>query len=215
MANSTTPFGFMPYGHAFGGAPTYELEQVNINSSDTGLYFTGDLVYRSTTPTNNVLAIQTAPGSCVPAGVFWGCEFFSAAAGRKVWSRFYPGSVGSNTANGVTTAWVISDPNAQFKAVGSVGDGGAGTTWAITDIGMNATIVTSQSSLGNTTTGQSAMVLSSATTRNASTPFKIIDLLSNRAPPGSPNTDNTTAFNGVVVKANNWERGAGQISPST
>src|SRR5262245_39059282 len=116
MANSSAFYGYMPYGRVDGGSPTYELEQVNINSSDTNAFFTGDLVARSTASGvgGNIIANATTTiGSAVPpAGVFWGCEFFSNAAGRVVWSRSYPaGGVGSNATVGLTRAWLISDPN--------------------------------------------------------------------------------------------------------
>jgi len=212
MANSTSPFGFMPYGRLDGGAPTWELEQVNINSSDANLYFTGDLVVRSSAG-NNVLNVSVGSTSNqLPAGIFWGCEFFSAAATRKVWSRFYPGSVGSNAANGVTTAWIISDPNVLFRSVG--GSSSTLATWANTDIGFNTIITTSQSSLGNTTSGQSAQLASSATTTNASAPWKIIDLLANRSVSGTPGTD-ATAGNQVILMPNQWERRPGTTGLST
>lgn len=213
MANSSVPFGFMPYGRVDGGAPTWELEQVNINSSDTNLYFTGDLVARSSTPSNNVILLTTGLGGAVPpAGVFWGCEYYSAGAQRVVWSRYYPGSVGTNATVGVTKAWVISDPNTLFRCVG--GSSGAGATWAAGDIGANTVIVTSQSSYGNTATGQSAMMASSATTTAASAPWKIIDLLANRSVSGTPGTD-AAAYNQIIVKPNQWERAAGTIGVST
>src|SRR5262245_20734078 len=210
MANSSAFYGFMPYGRVDGGSPTWELEQTSINSSDTNAFFTGDLVgHSSATGQGAFIANATTTiGSGVPPfGVFWGCEFFSAAASRVVWSRHYPGSVGSNAANGVTRAWVISDPNTLFKSK-------SGGTFAITDVGLHTIIVTSNSSLGNTTTGQSAMLLSTATTTNSSAPWKIIDLLANRSVSGTPGTD-AAAFNEVIVAPNNWERQAGTIGVST
>lgn len=212
MANSSAFYGYMPYGRVDGGSPTYELEQVNINSSDTNAFFTGDLVARSTASGvgGNIIANATTTiGSAVPpAGVFWGCEFFSNAAGRVVWSRSYPaGGVGSNATVGLTRAWLISDPNTLFKSK-------SGGTFAAAEVGANTIIVTSNSSLGNTVTGQSAMLLSTAVTVNASAPWKIIDLLANRSVSGTPGTDATT-FNEVIIQPNNWERQAGTIGIST
>lgn len=211
MVNPTGGFGFRVYGHIGGAAPTYELEQTYINSSDATLYFQGDLVYRSSAG-NFLQSGSSASGTYIPLGVFRGCEFFSVTAGRVVWSPNYPGSVGSNAANGQTRAWVISDPNVLFTCVG--GSSGTGATFVAADCAFNATSVTSQSSLGNTTTGQSAMLLSTTTTANASAPWKIWDLLANRAVSGTPGTD-AAAWNQVIVKPNMWERAAGTAAPST
>lgn len=212
MANSSTPFGFLPFGHRDGSAPTMGLEQVNINSSNTFAFFTGDLVIRSTAGNNTIT--QSVAGSTsaqVPAGVFAGCEFFSAAAGRVVWSRFFPGSVGANATVGVTKAWIVSDPEMQF-----LGASGSSVPFTATEVGFNAVIVTSQSSLGNTISGQSAMILSTAVTANASAAWKIVDLYSNVLPGGvAPGSDPTTGFNWVVLTPNSWERRTGTTGIST
>lgn len=216
MANPTGGFGFRVYGHIGGAAPDYELEQTYINSSDTALYFQGDLVYRSSI--GNFLQYTSSGGGSGggglgPAfGVFRGCEFFSAVAGRVVFSPNYPGSVGSNAANGITKAWVYTDPNLLFTCVG--GASATGATFVANDCAFNAVCVTSQSSLGNTATGQSAMLLSTTLTANASAPWKIWDLLANRTVSGVPGTD-AAAWNQVIVKGNNWERAAGTAAPST
>ena len=210
MANSTSPFGFMPYGRVDGGSPTYELEKVNINSSDTNLYFTGDMVCRSSAGVgNNVITINVGSTDAhTPAGVFWGCKFFSAAAGRVVWSRNFPGSVGANATVGVSEGWIISDPNTLFRAASASG------TFANADIGNNVTIVTSQSSLGNTVTGQSAMIVSTTLVGASSHPWKIFDLLANRSPVGTPGAD-ASANNQVILLPNNWERSAGTVGITT
>lgn len=214
MSNSSVPFGFKPFGRLDGGAPTWELEQVTINSSNAHLMFTGDLVRHSSDGNNCIDILETGSTSAVvPLGVFWGCEYYSAAAQRKVWSRYYPGSVGSNAANGTTRAWVISDPNVLFTAVG--GTSAAGATFATADVGFNINALTSQSSYGNTANGQSAMLLSTATlSANASAWWKIIDLYSNKAPSGIPGTE-STAYNQVVLKPNAWERAQGTYGIST
>ena len=48
MANSTSAFGFLSFGHLDGSAPTMGLERLVLLTSDTNLYFTGDAVARST-----------------------------------------------------------------------------------------------------------------------------------------------------------------------
>lgn len=205
MANTNGPFGFRAFGHQDGMAPTMGLQRYVINSSDTSLYFTGDTV----TLSGGVLSIyngSSGSGSAgIALGVFNGCEFFSAAVGRVVWSSFFPGNLG--TSSSPCNAYVQTDPEMQYVVQCS--------SAAITSsqIGQNANVLTTQSSLGNQTTGVSATVLqSTALTNSASAPYKIVDLYSNFAPPGVNGTDNTTNFNAVIVAPNNWVRRAGVAS---
>lgn len=211
MANSSAPFGFLSFGHRDGSAPTMGLEQVNINSSNTAPMFTGDLVVRSSAGNNTITLTLGATSGQLPAGVFAGCEYYSAAAGRKVWSRYFPGSVGANATVGVTRAWIISDPEMQFLAASA-----SSIPFVAADVGFNTIIATSGSSLGNTVSGQSAMALSTAITNSASYPWKIVDLYSNVMPGGvAPGSDPTTGYNWVIVAPNAWERNSGTTGIST
>lgn len=207
MANSSTPFGFKSYGHQDGSAPTMGLEQVAIDSSDANLYFTGDLVVFSSAGGKRLAVGIGSTSAQLPCGVFAGCEYFSAAAQRVVWSRYYPGSVGSNAANGVTKAWIISDPEMQFL-------GASAGTFSSAEIGFNTIIVTSQSSLGNTATGQSAMIVSTAISNLSSYPWRIVDLLVNQSVGGTPGTESST-YNVVVLAPNSWVRKFGTVGVST
>lgn len=208
MANTSSPFGFRSFGHRDGSAPTAGLERVFINSSDTNTYFTGDLVMISSA---NAGAIGIYPGSTsalMPAGVFQGCEFYSPSVARVVWSSYFPGNLG--TSSSPVTAYIISDPEMQFVVQCSSGP----LTQA--SVGSNANVLTAQSSLGNTTTGISAMVLASTTVGTGSSmPFVVVDLLSNFTPPGVNGVDNTTAYNCVVVAPNQWRRKAGVTGTSS
>lgn len=214
MANSSTPFGFRSWGHRDGSPPTMGLERTFINSSLTQPIFTGDLIMRSSAGGDAIENFVIGSTSQkLPAGVFAGCKFFSATAGRTVWSPYFPGSVGNNATVGVTEAYIISDPEMQF-----LGASGSSVPFTTTEIGFNATVLTSLSSLGNTTTGISAMVLSTTVTANASTPWKIVDFYSNWVPAGTPGADNTTAgggYNIVILAPNQWERKAGTTGIST
>ncbi len=212
MANSSAPFGFLAFGHRDGSAPTMGLEQVNINSSNANAMFTGDLVCRSSAGNNTITNLVTGSTSQIlPAGVFAGCEYFSAAAGRKVWSRYYPGTVGANATVGVTRAWIVSDPEMQFLAASN-----SSIPFVAADVGNNLTWATSLSSLGNTATGQSAMCVSTTVTTNASAPWKLVDLYSNVMPGNvAPGSDTATGYNWVIVAPNNWERKTGTTGIST
>jgi hypothetical protein len=208
MANTFSPFGFRSFGHRDGSAPTMGLERVIINSSDTNLYFTGDLVVRSSQGGNIIAPTIGSTSAQLPCGVFNGCEFFSAAAARVIWSPFFPGNLG--TSSSPCNAYIISDPEMQF-----IGMCSSGPLTSSQSVGNNITIVTSQSSLGNTATGISNMSLATAVTTASSAPWKIVDLYSNFSPPGINGVDNTTAFNIVVLAPNAWDRRAGVVGLST
>lgn len=204
MANSTSAYGFQSFGHLDGSAPTMGLERLILNTSDTNLYFTGDVVARSTAGAVAKLT-DTTTSAQVPIGIFAGCEFFSPTIARNIWSPFYPGSVGSSAPG---NAYVITDPEMKFKVRtnGIIGQSA---------VGQNAIPLSSFSSLGNTATGISAVLLSTVVTGTASAWFKIVALYSEYGPPGADGTDNTTAGNIVVVTANSWERRAGTVGAST
>jgi len=205
MANTNNPFGFHSFGHRDGSAPTMGLERLFINSSDTNPFFTGDLVVRSGSG-GTIAPTAGSTSAQLPCGVFVGCEYFNPTVSRVVWSSYFPGSVSSSSP---VNAYVITDPEMQFIVQCSSGP------ITSTMIGANAIVTVAQSSLGNTTTGISAMVLSTAVTGSASYPFKIVDLYSNFAPPGVNGGDNATPFNIVVVTANSWDRRAGTTGLST
>lgn len=207
MANSSTPFGFLSYGHRDGSAPTMGLEEININSSDANPYFTGDLVIRSSAGNNTIAPYLGSTAASLPSGVFAGCKFYSAAAQRVLHSRHFPGSVGANATGGVAKGWIISDPEMQFTAV-SAG------TFVAADVGFNAIVVAAQSSLGNTANGQSAMIVSTAIANSASYPWRIVNLYADVSVAGTPGAE-AGLYNRVVLAPNAWERHAGTIGVST
>jgi hypothetical protein len=207
MANNNAPFGFRSFGHRDGSAPTMGLQKFTINSSDTNLYFTGDPVALS----GGVLTLYNgSSGTPVLQGIFNGCEYFSPSVGRVVWSSFFPGAVSSSNP---VIAYVISDPEMTFVVQGS------STPITSSMVGLNINVLTSQSSLGNQTTGISAVtVASTQVATNSSFPFQIVDLYSNFAPvsaTNSPGTDNTSNFNDVIVALNFTARHAGATMTST
>jgi len=198
MVNTNAPFGFRSFGHQDGSAPTMGLERKFILSSDTNLYFTGDVVSNSSASPGYLSVYNGSSLAAIPCGVFAGCEYYSATVQRMVFSPYFPASVGSSNP---VTAWVISDPQMQFIVQASSAGLGSST------VGYNVNVLTSQSSLGNTLNGQSAMVItSSQISASSSLPFRIVDVYSNFAPPGVNGVDNSSAYNIMVVVPNNWAR---------
>ncbi len=202
MANSSFPFGFQSFGHRDGMAPTMGLSKYTINSSDGNLYFTGDPVALSSAQ-YGVLSPYGGP-TVLPkvVGIFAGCEYYSPTVGRVVWDKYFPGLVSSSSP---VTAYVIDDPEMTFKVRCS-----SGAQMGSSMVGGNATVLTSQSSLGNVTTGLSVVVLASSVglVAGSSYPFTIIASYSDYAPPGSDGTDNANPYQVMVVGFNNTFRHA-------
>lgn len=205
MANTAAPFGFRPYAKLDGSAPNFALENFTILSSDTNSYFTGDVVSLSSAAGFlGTLAPYSSGTANTPIGVFRGCEFFSAAVGRQVWSRTYPGSVGSSSP---CTASVITDPDLLF----SVQVSSAAVTTA--SIGTLHNVVTATA--GNTATGESGQALDSGAATSVSSvsyaipqPFKVWNTLTGASSLNASlnGGDDTTNFNIVIVKPNAWFR---------
>ena len=76
-----------------------------------------------------------APGTTPPLGIFWGCQYISAAQQKIVFSPFFPG--GDQITNGIVNAQVIDDPNLQFWVQTGVSTGG-NVTAIQAMVGMNA-----------------------------------------------------------------------------
>lgn len=202
MANTFAPFGFRSFGHRDGMAPTMGLDRRFIISSDTSVIGTGDPVANSSAAGGPFVTLPTTGTAAIIAGIFAGCEYFSASVGKVVWSPYFPGAVGANATVGPVTAWIISDPEMQFIAQGST-NAVVGSSLVGLNIGYSST----SAGAPNTLTGISAAcLLSSAVGLNSSYPFRVVDVYSNFAPPGVNGTDNTVAGAILVVAPNNWDR---------
>ncbi len=190
MANTNSPNGFQYFGRLEGGSPTEGLTTRLIASADTAALGYGDPV---TSQTTGYVSASVA-GTTQIDGIFYGCTYLSTALGRIVWTNYWAGS----GAGGDVTAYICDDPQAKFVVQSD------NTAIVFADIQSNINFVagtpnaTTQFSLASV--GQST--LSTTTTL----PFRVVGLLSDSAPPGTNGTDNTTAYNRVVVAPNNWDR---------
>jgi hypothetical protein len=201
MPNNNAPFGFASFGRLEGGAPTAGMEQFQINSSDTNSYYRGDPVCLSSAAYGFLQPYQGSSLAPVCLGVFQGCEFYSPTAGKVIWFNAYVTGTGAASSTPVT-AYVITDPEQRFIAQAS--SAGLGSSMA----GGNLNVVSTSVGFGSATTGLSVATLNSASglVGGSSYPFRIITAYSNFAPPGANGTDNSSAYNVMVVSGNNWYR---------
>lgn len=199
MVNTFSPFGFRQFRHIDGAPPTAGFDTLTVASSDVSVLGTGDVVVTSATG-----PYVTGPSSGLSQirGVFFGCEFFSPTVGRKVWSPFFPGSVQTSSGTADAQAWVCTDQDMLYIVQCS-------TTATVTSsqVNLNFGVSSSTFNQANTTTGLSVMTLASTSAATTNTlPWRLYDLYSNWAPPGTNGTDNTSAGNIVVVFPNNFDR---------
>ena len=152
------------------------------------------------------------------AGVFAGCKYTSASQKRTVWSNYWPGSdAGTND----VTAYITTDPNAQF-IVQTGNSNTTATAVGLANVGQNISFNYNDSTAtgetnGNTATGLSTMFAdqysliansSAGATTNAYLPFRIVSLANYTPGAVSPlatinGNDSTSAYNRIVVGFNN------------
>ena len=151
------------------------------------------------------------------AGVFAGCKYTSTSQKRTVWSNYWPGA----DATGDVTAYITTDPNAQF-IVQTANSNTTATAVGLTSIGQNISFAYLDSTVtgetnGNTATGLSTMFAdqysliansSAGATTNAYLPFRIVSLANYTPGAVSPlatinGNDQTSGYNRIVVGFNN------------
>ena len=200
MANSNSPFGFIWHG-TYGDqvSPTSGLITLKIASGDTSQYGEADpLAFLST---GYVTAFTKGTVASQFAGTLKSVSYYSTGQGRRVWKNYWPGS----DATGDVTALVIPASGAiapRFR----VQTAGASAVTA-TSVFNNVDIASGSSTAGTVTGGfyrsKATIDLLANIGTTATLPFRIVGLWSDIAAPGSAGTDNTTAYNWVLVEANN------------
>lgn len=197
MANTFSPFGLTPFGHRDGSPPTMGMSRYFMNSSDTNVVYTGDLVGFSSAaaPGPGKITLYSTAGAEPPAGVFQGCEYYNSQVNRVVWSPYFPGSVGSSNP---VIAYVIDDPEMTYLIQAS-------TTAVVgsSNVGQLATVTTGS---GNTLTGRSGAYADGTVTSLSSGILRIWDSYSNSGPPGANGTDTTVAGQILIVQPSGWNR---------
>jgi len=189
MANTNAPFGFRQ-ASGTGVTPSYEQVPALIASAYTTPIYFGDPVYPL--DTGYIAGSSVTPGVVTIAGIFVGCKYLSVSQKRTVWSNYWPGSDN----NGDVTAYIVTDPNANFLVqVG--GSSSTGLTQA--DIGANVQFSYGTGNAANGISGAYVVYNSGAIT--ATLPFRVKSLVTE--PPGSNGSDAASAYNYVIVGFNN------------
>ena len=197
MANVLAPFGFQYFGRQEGGSPTEGQTVRLISSADTVAVGRGDVMI----PLNTGFVTAGASGTTITvAGVLYGVTYVSTTLQKQVWANYWPGSGSA----GDVTAYLTSDPQALFLCQ-TDGSAGSATPAVFSAVGLNINFA---SAAPNSATQLSTEVAAVSTIATTSThPFRIVGLYSDFSGPGAPNgSDNSTAFNWIVVTGNNWDR---------
>jgi hypothetical protein len=201
MANVAGAFGFLQMGTASGpvnfaraGSPTpYKIKSGFV----TAVYF-GDAVRMwvsgddSSSSAGYITPWVNGDGAGsalkILVGIFTGCSYYSTSQKKTVYSNYYPGS----DAAADVDCYVVDDPQSQWMVQAATGP------ITLASVGANADVASTP--VGNTTTGQSGMLLGTPTT-TVTLPFKVVNVVT--SPPGVNGTDVATASNNVIVAFNN------------
>jgi|WetSurMetagenome_2_1015567.scaffolds.fasta_scaffold52419_3 hypothetical protein len=194
MSNTNAPFGFRHLGWNRGGpSVTGATVERKIAAAYGTAICKGDIVQSLGTGYVS-LGTTGLQGSNV-AGVFVGCKYLSTSQGKVVYSTYWP--TGDHAYDGTAFIVPIAGVPPQLFAVQSLS-----TPFVFADIGANTEIsVGTQSITGGY--GKSGMTIDhSVLSATATYPFRVVDLWSSVAPPGSQGTDDTSSYNIVIVQSN-------------
>lgn len=193
MANTNAPFGLNPLGVQNGATPSFNLVKGLFASNNTQVCARGDGVYQDT---NGYLsAIVGAQAQNVWKGIFWGCEYLSAALGKRIVTTYWPG--GDNSSQEVEVLYVPMEGYPPLQIVAQA----ASTSFTRAMIGGNMEIAYTAPT-AYTGRGKSNVAITASAATTATLPFRLINLWSQVAQAGQPGTDDTTDYNWGVFEFN-------------
>ncbi len=199
MANTNAPFGLMPWGLTNSpGTPSFPIIERKIASANTNVIAKGDpCIDLNTGYIDRVSGTPVTSAASLYCGVFWGCTYLSVAAGRRVWSQYWPGGDAAD------------DPIAQLIPLMGATPGlfmiqALLTPVAFADIGRNGQF----SYAAPTSAGlfrRSGVTLDTTTNTTATFPLRIVGLLSQYSASGAPGTDDASNYNVAIVSFNSLQ----------
>ncbi len=198
MANTNAPFGLMPWGLTNSPAtPSFPLIERKIAAANTNVIAKGDPC--SSLTTGYIDRITTGNDSTLVAsdyaGVFWGCTYLSIAAGRKVWSQYWPGGDAAD------------DPVAQLVPLAGATPGlfmiqSSGSPITFADIGANAYMLYAAPTSAGLFRRSGVTLDQGSLNTTAAFPLQIVGLLSQYSASGAPGTDDASNYNIAIVSFN-------------
>jgi len=229
-AATTSTSGNLPSSPNAWAPPVGSYITITGSTTSSGVNLNGTFQVTSSTTTTavcNTYGLQTpsvtsnASGTVtcyVPvAGVFVGCRYLSTSQKKVVWGNYWPGA----DATGDVTAYVITDPNAQF-IVQTANSNTTASAVGLASVGQNISFnyndyTATGETNGNTANGLSTFFAdqysliansSAGSASNSFLPFRIISLANYTPGQTSPlvsinGNDSTTAYNKIIVGFNN------------
>lgn len=195
MPNTLAPFGFQLAGFLDGRTGSLGQSAWLINSGYSSNIYSGDPV----TLASGYVNVAAAGTTSAILGIFIGCEYYSSAVNRKVWSPYWPASTAVPTGTTID-AWVITDPQATFRVqannTAALAQSVINQSYTFAGQGTTGAAPTSQA-----LTGQSKAFLDTVTSPASNLSFRILSFIQD--PPGANGTDVTSAYQTVLVAFNN------------
>jgi len=194
MANTNFPFGIRQIGiNNSSVAPTYGLKKRKVANNDTQKIYRGDGLQNLATGYVSAITAAGVPASQW-AGIFVGCEYLSAAFGRRIVAPYWPGGDAIGDVDVQMVPLIGGAPQLLVAQATS-------TAFAFDDIGETVDI-TYAAGTAYTGYSRSGVTVTKATTTTATLPFRVADLWSSYEPAGQPGTDDSSDYNWVVLQFN-------------
>lgn len=208
MSNTFAPFGLRHIGYVDGTSPSFGYQTVKILKTNTTKIFYGDPLVDA----SGYVAQWTNASSALNfRGVFYGCKFFSISQGKTVWSPYWPGN---SDALADADAYIVPPQNRPRFLI-QAGPTGSTNPITLAQIGLNVDMAGMASAPGGQTQGgflSGTYAVQTGTGQPAATatfPLQIVDLWPTPGlSPVGPGTDETAAFNYIVVEPN-WTARSG------
>ena len=199
MSNTQSAFGFRYHGiYGDQAPPTSGLIQMKITAGNTNVFGENDPL--AVLASGYVDAFTNGLTATRLAGVFKSVEYYSTAFGRRVWSNYWPGS-------GVTGDALVSVMPCQGSIAPRFLVASSGATPVTASNLFQNTDILSGTQTGTWSGGfykstcSIDLVANFAVTNTK--PWRIVQLFSDIGAPGANGTDNSTAYNWVLVEPNN------------
>ena len=171
MANASGAFGLRPINLA-GGSSNSTGSTAYFIASDAAAIYQGSPVIATNGGT--IAITGAASGDTYKhVGAFGGCEYVSAATGKKTWSNYWPGSGTANT-NYDIVAHVYDNPLQQFTIATDATATNRATAKAL--IFESCAFVTATSGVAATGNSSATLGVSTADNTDLSLPLKVVGI---------------------------------------